>query len=264
MIRFTKMHGIGNDYIYVHTDACPITNPHEAAIAWSRYHTGIGSDGLVLLSRSEVADFRMRIFNADGSEARMCGNATRCIGKYVYERGLTTKTTLTLETLSGIKTLRLHIEGGVVHSVTVDMGIPEYLGRIELQVAGRTVMVDKVDMGNPHAVVLLSEDEQVDFETLGPAIEHHPHWADGVNVEFVRVRSRREIDMRVWERGSGETMACGTGACASVVATIQNCLTARDVTVHLRGGDLHIQMTDYGHVEMTGPAAFVFDGEINL
>lgn len=260
-LHFTKMHGLGNDYIYVDARAHVPHDLPELARRISDRHTGVGSDGLVLITQSEVADFGMRILNADGSEAQMCGNASRCVGKYVYEKGLTDKTNITLETLAGIKILHLHVVDGVVDSVMVDMGIPQYNGRAELRIAGHSVLVDKVDMGNPHAVLLLQEGEQPDVTGLGPQIEKHPHFAEGVNVEFVHVLSRREIDMRVWERGSGETMACGTGACASVLATIQNCLTARDVTVHLCGGDMQVVMTDYGHIEMTGPAAFVCEGE---
>ena len=263
-LHFTKMHGLANDYIYVDARDIPHQPWPELARRLSRRHTGIGADGLVLITRSEVADFGMRIFNADGSEAQMCGNASRCIGKYVYEHGLTDKTTVHLDTKAGVRELRLHVVDGRVESVTVDMGIPEYMGRAEIPVGGRGIPIDKVSMGNPHAVCFFASPDNMPVRTLGPQIATHPHFVEGTNVELVYVKNRRELLMRVWERGSGETLACGTGACAAAVAAIQRGVCSRDVTVHLPGGDLQIRLTDYGHVEMTGGATEVFTGELRL
>ena len=262
-IRFTKMHGAGNDYIYVDTTQYPIAHPSEAAIQWSDRHKGIGSDGLVLIGKSPVAeaDFSMRIFNADGSEAMMCGNASRCIGKYLYERGLTTKTRIQLLTLSGIKTLNLLVTGGKVQSVTVDMGQPvledERFFRPSLGIKEGVF----VSMGNPHYVIFT---EDVDSVTeKGKAMEHHPAFPQRCNIEFAHVMEDGSIRTRVWERGSGITQACGTGACATAVAA---CLTHRaghESDIVMDGGTLHIEWCETdNHVYMTGPAAFVFDGEI--
>lgn len=274
MIHFTKMHGLGNDYIYVNTDEYPIENPEEAAIRWSRYHTGIGSDGLVLISRSEVADFKMRIFNADGSEAMMCGNASRCIGKYVYEKGLTDKTEVTLETLSGIKTLRLQTspqsplpsERGIVESVTVNMGGYSH-EPIEVQGYFGTF----VNVGNPHVVIFVDDITQVDVAKDGYAIEHDKLFPDRTNVEFVERLDEGVLRMRVWERGSGITQACGTGACATAVAaTILMNGVNGDASLNGVNGEWHIVMdggaldieVKEGQILMTGPAAFVFEGEV--
>lgn len=269
MIHFTKMHGLGNDYIYVNTDECPIANPQEAAIAWSRYHTGIGSDGLVLISRSDVADFKMRIFNADGSEAMMCGNASRCIGKYVYERGLTSKTELTLETLSGIKTLSLHLSplnsqpstfnsqpSTIVESVTVGMGSYKH-EPIEVQGYFGTY----VNVGNPHVVIFVDNIDEVDVAKDGYAIEHDELFPDRTNVEFVQRLSEGVLRMRVWERGSGITQACGTGACATAVAAYITGESDHQSHVIMDGGALDIELKD-GQIFMTGPATFVFEGTI--
>ena len=273
-IRFTKMHGLGNDYIYI----CMVTrqvgadeqqvpeNTDWSALAcrWSDRHTGIGGDGIVLILPSKTCDFRMRIFNADGSEAQMCGNASRCIARYVYERGLTAKTDITLETLSGIKTIHLTLDGNKVQSVQVDMGKPQSISDLHLSVHGQTIDLTAVNMGNPHAVLFYDTLDGAPVELLGPMIECAPPFPERTNVEFAAVRNRQEIDMRVWERGSGETMACGTGACATAVAAIHRGLTDREVTVHLRGGDLQIALNEQGHVLMTGTADFVFDGETEL
>ena len=268
-IRFTKMQGIGNDYIYVDITRHPIANPAEAAIAWSLPHTGIGADGLVLIGSSQVADFSMRIFNADGSEARMCGNASRCVGKYVFEKGLTRKTDLTLETLSGIKHLHLHTRTNhgqvTVEQVTVDMGAPVLLHeQLALESNGKRFTGTAVDMGNPHFVVFVDDLSTIDLTEDGRALEHHPAFPDRSNIEFVRIANRHEAEMRVWERGSGITQACGTGACASLAAAFHAGLTDREATIHMPGGDLTIHLDEAtGHVLMTGEAVTVFEGEIS-
>lgn len=266
-IEFTKMEGAGNDYIYVDAARFPLSRPEELAVAWSRPHTGIGSDGLVLICPSDVADFRMRIFNADGSEAMMCGNASRCIGKYVYEHGLTTKTELTLETLSGIKRIYLHPEGGIVRDVTVDMGCPEVAG---CWTGDEAVVTPKgryegtvVSMGNPHFVIFTPDLAAVDLTSEGALIERHERFPDRTNVEFAQVMPDDRIRMRVWERGSGITMACGTGACATAVAAIEAGRCGRHVVVKMDGGDLEIEWRADGHVYMTGEARTVFEGRIN-
>ena len=260
-MKFTKMQGIGNDYIYVNCMEQPLENPEDWAVRLSRPHFGVGSDGLVLILPSEKADFRMRMFNADGSEGKMCGNASRCIGKYVYERGLTGKTDLTLETLSGMKYLHLTVEAGRVTSVSVDMGAPAVKAvGAQLTAGGETYRYTDVSVGNPHCVIFCRGIDDMDIETPGRQIEVHENFPDRTNVEFVEIIDRNHIKMRVWERGSGETLACGTGACASVTAAVENGLCDRDVTVQLRGGPLQIHYD--GRLLMTGPAAFVFDGEI--
>lgn len=264
MIKFTKMHGAGNDYIYVYTPEYPIDKPEEAAIKWSARHTGIGSDGLVLIGPSEVADFSMRIFNADGSEAMMCGNASRCIGKYVYEKGLTKKQNVTLETLSGIKELELAVKGGKVSEVTVNMGSPK-VGDVALDVAagGKRFRGTVVSMGNPHLVIFVDDMEAVDLPRIGPLIENNPLFPDRTNVEFVRQLAPDEVRMRVWERGSGITMACGTGACATAVAAAATGRAGRLLKVNMDGGPLTIRWDEAsGNVFMTGGAAIVFEGEI--
>ncbi|MDR1555546.1 MAG: diaminopimelate epimerase [Tannerellaceae bacterium] len=266
LVSFTKMHGAGNDYIYVNTDTYPLDNPEELAVRWSAPHTGIGADGLVLISRSEVADFRMRIFNADGSEAKMCGNASRCIGKYVYENKLTDKTSLTLETLSGIKELQLAVQDGIVTEVTVDMGIPTvehdilHLG-IE---SGLCFSGSNISVGNPHLVICTKNINEINIPLVGPELENHRFFLpDRINVEFAQVLSPTEIRMRVWERGSGITMACGTGACATAVACNVLKKTERKVKVHMDGGTLTIHWDEAsGKVFMTGDAVRVFEGII--
>lgn len=264
MIAFTKMHGAGNDYIYVDTMQYPINDPERLAIEWSKPHTGIGSDGLVLICPSKVADFKMRIFNADGSEAKMCGNASRCIGKYVYENGLTTSTKITLETLSGIKVLNLLVEDNWVKEVTVDMGSPVLGGTACLDLGNKgTVEGVIVSMGNPHFVIFVEDVEKMDIATIGPQIENHPMFPDRTNVEFVQVLSNHEVRMRVWERGSGITMACGTGACATAVACALKNKTMGKITVKMDGGDLDILWEqDSNTIFMTGKAAKVFTGYI--
>ncbi len=265
-IRFTKMQGAGNDYIYVNTMEYPVDEPEKLAIEWSRPHTGIGSDGLVLIGASDQGDFRMRIFNADGSEAMMCGNASRCIGKYLYEKGLTDKTTITLETLSGIKILKLHPdEAGQVNSVTVDMGKPMDIRRVDLGAEGGFASGIAVSMGNPHLVILVKDVMQVDLPVVGPILEHHPLFPNRVNVEFAQIKDRSNIRMRVWERGSGITQACGTGACATAVAAAFSGQCDRDTCIEMDGGKLRIEWEEAsGTVQMTGPAVTVFEGEIEL
>ncbi len=275
-LKFTKMHGIGNDYVYIDcTASCP-DNLEDLARRMSDRHTGIGGDGLVLILPSEIADFKMRIFNADGSEARMCGNASRCIGKYVYDRGLTDRENITLETLSGVKYLSLALgNDGKVESVTVDMGEPEFIPELIPVLADRNLAIpaeadggemmeiNAVSTGNPHGVVFVDDLDAFGDRVLtaGPALENHPMWPDRANIEFTQVISPSEIKMRVWERGSGETMACGTGACATAVAAAVTGRAGREVTVHLRGGDLKIRWDEASNrVFMTGPATIVFDG----
>ena len=266
-IRFTKMHGCGNDYIYVNMMENDIADPQAASIAWSDRHKGIGSDGLVLIGKSPLpeADFSMRIFNADGSEAMMCGNASRCIGKYLYERGLTEKKEIRLLTLSGIKTLKLHIADGIVERVTVDMLEPIFQDE-SLFVGSRGINMGKgtfVSMGNPHYVIFTDDVDQVG-ET-GRILEQHPAFPQRCNIEFARIENDGTIRTRVWERGSGITQACGTGACATAVAAALTGKAGRQSTIVMDGGALTIEwrQTD-NHVYMTGPATFVFDGEIEL
>ena len=274
-MKFTKMHGLGNDYVYVNCFEEQVENPAETARLVSDRHTGIGSDGLILICPSEIADFQMVMYNADGSRAQMCGNGIRCVGRYVHDRGLTDKTTLTVETLGGIKTLQLHLEDGKAVSVTVDMGEPvleparipvlaagDRAVNLPLEAAGQTWQVTCVSMGNPHAVVFVDDPAALPLEQLGPQFENHPLFPERINTEFVRVDGPEELTMRVWERGAGETQACGTGACASAAAAVLtgNCKPA--VTVHLPGGDLKIHWNrQNNHIFMTGPATFVFDGE---
>jgi len=273
-MKFSKMEGCGNDYIYVNCFEEEIIEPEELAIAMSERHFGVGADGLVLIMPSDEADFRMRMFNADGSEGEMCGNATRCVGKYVYDRGLTQKTMVSLSTLAGIKYLELHLVDGVVDTVTVDMGEPILeAARIPVEsqkypVIGEMVtLVDStfpftcVSMGNPHAVTYVAETDTFDVEKYGKVSENHPIFPQRVNTEFVQVVDKNQLKMRVWERGSGETWACGTGACATVVATALNGLSDREADVILLGGTLHIYWDEEtNHVFMTGPARFSFDG----
>lgn len=274
-VRFTKMHGAGNDYIYIDATRETPENLPELSRRMSDPHFGIGSDGLVAVMPSDIADFRMRMFNSDGSEAEMCGNASRCIAKFVYEKGLTDKETLTLETLAGIKVLHLHVRDDIVASVTVDMGAPvleptsvPVLSRDpklrlaeEETVDGRTYRITGVSMGNPHGVIFVDEIDDDLVLRQGPLLEVAPIFPAKANIEFAEVLDRSTIRMRVWERGTGETLACGTGACATAVAAVLNGLTDREVDVRLRGGTLHIRWDEEsGHVFMTGPAAFICDG----
>ena len=285
-MKFTKMHGCGNDYIYVDCTKEPLEDPNGVSVKVSDRHFGIGSDGLICICSSDTADFRMAMYNADGSEGNMCGNGIRCVAKYVYDNKMTDKTTITVETLSGIKTLKLFVENGKVEKVTVNMGTPELIPEkvpvIIPDFAGEivkeqpiTIAVDgteetrkftAVSMGNPHAVIRMEEDVRgMDLEKIGPQYENHVYFPDRINTEFIRILNKNEIDMRVWERGSGETLACGTGACASVVACAVNGWTDSRVTVHLLGGDLEINYDlRENTVYMTGPAATVCTGEIDI
>lgn len=277
-IRFTKMHGIGNDYVYIDCTKGSPSNLSDLSIFMSDRHKGIGSDGIILICPSEIADFKMRIFNADGSEAKMCGNGSRCVGKYVYDFGLTDKLQLTLETLSGVKYLTLHPgESGKIESVTVDMGAPclepasipviaANNKQIPVTINGKDFSLTAVSMGNPHGVIFVDNLDNVDIHGIGSQLEVHPMWPDRANIEFAQVINSQEIRMRVWERGSGETMACGTGACATAVAAkLLGLAQKENVTIHLLGGDLSItQNPENGHVMMTGPATTVFTGEIEI
>ena len=264
-VEFTKMQGAGNDYIYVDASRYVLEDPSHCSQVWSKPHTGIGSDGLVLIGPSAVADFSMRIFNADGSEARMCGNASRCIGKYVYEKGLTDKTELTLETKSGIKKLQLHVEEGKVSSVTVDMGIPSDVQHIDLtHLFPQLKEAVFVNMGNPHVVVFVDDVMSVDLPVVGPQLEQKAWKSGRVNVEFVQQRNDNYLRMRVWERGSGITLACGTGACATFAASLYVRRCGHAVDVEMDGGLLHLSQTDDNHVLMTGPAVTVFEGVIEV
>ena len=267
-IKFTKMHGCGNDYIYVNMMEQDVPNPQQAAIAWSDRYKGIGSDGLVLINQSPIpeADFTMRIFNADGSEAMMCGNASRCIGKYLYERGLTTQKQIRLLTKSGIKTLNLHVNDGVVESVTVDMGEPVLEDERQFNPAyakGLSKTALFVSMGNPHYVIFTDNVDQVG-ET-GRALECHPAFPQRCNIEFAHIESDGSIRTRVWERGSGITQACGTGACATTVAACLSGRAGRQSQIVMDGGTLSIEWRESdNHVYMTGPATFVFEGEVEI
>ena len=261
-MKFTKMQGLGNDYVYmdcIHQDPGDLNK----LAAWvSERHFGVGSDGLICICPSDWADFRMRMFNADGTEGEMCGNGIRCLGKFVYDKGLTDKTELVIETLGGERKLSLSVENGEVSSVTVDMGVPVIDPVQKLTVKGVEYAGTPVSMGNPHFVVEVADPMALDLPDIGPAFEYFSYFPNRTNTEFVRPLAGDEAQMRVWERGSGETMACGTGACATVVALSAAGKLAREATVHLLGGDLHIRWDEKsGHVFMTGPAVTVFDGE---
>lgn len=273
-MKFTKMEGCGNDYVYINCLEEKLENPSDLAKKMSERHFGIGSDGLVLILPSEKADFRMRMFNADGSESEMCGNAVRCIGKYVFEKGLTQKIKLSIETLAGIKYLELHLKEDVVDSVTVDMGEPVFepeqvpvlsnmnpvIGK-QLYIVDETFLFTCISMGNPHAVTFIDNVDKFDIKKYGPMIESHEHFPKKTNVEFVQVIDRKHLKMRVWERGTGETWACGTGTCATVVATVLNGLCERETDVKLLGGILHIKWdSQNNHIYMTGPARYSFEG----
>ena len=278
-ISFTKMHGCGNDYIYVDMFKTPAFDFEKAAIALSDRHFGIGGDGIILVCPSDKADAKMRIFNADGSEGMMCGNGIRCVGKYVYDSGIARKEVLTIDSLSGVKTLHMTIENGKAAAARVDMGpaileparIPvnlpgERAVAVPVEVAGKEYKITCVSMGNPHAVIFIDHDPmELDLPKIGPDFEHHPLFPQRVNTEFVRVLDDHTLQMRVWERGSGETWACGTGTCASAVAAVLNgyCKKGEDILVHLRGGDLTIRYTDET-VYMTGPATTAFTGSVEL
>jgi diaminopimelate epimerase len=290
-MKFTKMHGAGNDYIYVDCTNFELDNPSELAVRLSDRHFGIGGDGLILIKKSEKADFFMEMYNADGSQGKMCGNGIRCVGKYVYDNGLTDKTEITIDTLSGVKTLELKrgADGKVV-SAKVDMGAPvlrasqipvdvekleSYAGTCDepvifapIEVGGDVYMVTCVSMGNPHAVIYLNKNVDMaafKIEEIGPLFENHPAFPERVNTEFIQVADRENLNMRVWERGSGETLACGTGTCASLVASVLNGLCDETVTVHLLGGDVRVTWDRLvNRVYLEGPAATVFTGEVEI
>ncbi|MBO5303705.1 MAG: diaminopimelate epimerase [Lachnospiraceae bacterium] len=276
-MKFTKMHGIGNDYVYVNGFEEKIANPSEMAIRVSDRHFGIGSDGLIIINPSDVADFEMEMYNADGSRGEMCGNGIRCVAKYVFDKGLTDKTSISVETLGGIKYLDLTIEDGKAVQIKVNMGAPEFVAEkvpviadtkevidTPFTVAGREYKINCISMGNPHCVTFVEEDvREMDLPTIGKVFENHKIFPNKVNTEFVNVIDRKTLRMRVWERGSGETLACGTGACAVAVAAILNGLAEEEVTVQLLGGDLKIRWDRTENlVYMTGPATIVFDGEL--
>ena len=277
-MKFTKMHGIGNDYVYVNCFEESVKNPAEVSKFVSDRHFGIGSDGLILISPSAIADFRMNIYNADGSQAEMCGNGIRCVAKYVYDYGLTDKTEISVETLAGIKYLRLQVENGKVASVEVNMGAPilepkeipvaveeSPVVNVPVEVKGKIYHMTCVSTGNPHAIIFMNNVKDLDIAAIGPYFENHTVFPKRTNTEFVEVLDRNTVNMRVWERGSDETLACGTGACATTVACILNDKTENEVTVHLLGGDLKIRWDrEANQVYMTGPATVVFDGEITL
>lgn len=277
-MKFTKMHGIGNDYVYVNCFTETVEDPEKIAKFVSDRHFGIGSDGLILIRPSETADFEMDMYNSDGSRGAMCGNGIRCVAKYVYDYGLTDKTSIRVSTRSGIKQLELTVEDGKVSQVKVDMGAPileasripvrsgqERVISQPITVQGREFEMTCVSMGNPHCVVPVKDVDGLDLEKIGPCFEHHTCFPDRVNTEFIRVIDRNTVQMRVWERGAGETWACGTGACAVAVACILNGWTEEEVLVKLRGGDLKIHWDKKKNtVFMTGPATVVFDGEINI
>ena len=274
-MRFTKMHGIGNDYIYINCFEERVEDPGALSVRMSRPHFGVGSDGVILICPSDVADFAMRMYNSDGSESEMCGNGIRCLGRYVYERGLTKKTSFTVMTGGGLKQLELKVSGGKVQSVRVDMGSPvltpelipttltgEMVMGAALHVGGASYKVHCVSMGNPHCVVFVKDPDTVDLPELGPLFEHHEAFPRRTNTEFVQVISRSHLRMRVWERGAGETLACGTGACASLVAAVLTGQADRKVTMDLLGGSLELEWSpEDNHVYQEGPATFVYDGE---
>ena len=297
-MKFTKMHGIGNDYIYVNCFEEKVENPSELSVKLSDRHFGIGADGLILIKPSKIADFCMEMYNADGSQAEMCGNGIRCVGKYVYDYGLTDKESISVETLAGIKYLDFTIENGKVSLITVNMGSPELIpSKIPVNVSALTTdnkyteeaddkkmenneltqVVDKplvvngeeykvtcVSMGNPHCVVFVDGTASFPLEEIGPKFESHELFPNRVNTEFIQILNRNEVNMRVWERGTGETLACGTGACASTVAGVLNGLTDEEITLHLLGGDLKVRWDrEENVVYMTGPAKVVFDGVID-
>jgi diaminopimelate epimerase len=262
-MKFTKMHGLGNDYVYVDCIHQALDDLPKLAKRVSDRHFGVGADGLICICPSQRADFRMRMFNADGSEGEMCGNGIRCVGKFVYDKGLTDQTRLVIETLAGDKTLELTVENGRVTRVTVDMGVPVVEPPITITVREKDYTAIPASMGNPHSVVQVEEPAALDLRDIGPSFETWPYFPERTNTEFVRILAHDELELRVWERGSGETMACGTGACASVAAMASQGLLDREATVHLLGGDLLIRWEEEsGHVFMTGPAVTVFDGEL--
>lgn len=277
-MEFTKMQGCGNDYVYVNGFENKIDNPNKLSEIVSDRHFGIGSDGLIVINPSEKADFKMSMYNADGSEGKMCGNGIRCVAKYVYDNKMTDKTTIAVETLSGIKTLELNVKNDKVETVKVNMGTPILLPKDVPVVSDKDKVVDEpividdkeyritcVSMGNPHAITFIENTDDLEIETIGPKFENNPIFPDRVNTEFIQVLDRNTVKMRVWERGSGETFACGTGACATVVACVLNGLTDNKVTVKLLGGDLFIEYNrEENTVYMTGPAKVSFTGKIEV
>lgn len=276
MIKFTKMHGLGNDYVYMNAIHQHIEDESTLAQFVSNRNFGIGSDGLILICKSEKADFKMRMFNSDGSEAEMCGNGIRCVGKFVYDKGLTQKTEVTIETLAGIKTVQLNVKNGKVETVKVDMGEPilepkeipviseeKPVKNLKLKAEDKEFVFTCVSMGNPHAITIVDNTKEFDVEKYGKVLEVNKAFPNKTNVEFIEIVDKNNIKMRVWERGAGETLACGTGACASVVACVLNNLTERNVNVELLGGKLEIEWNkNDNHVYMTGPAVTVFEGEL--
>ena len=274
-VKFTKMHGIGNDYVYINCFSEQVENPSELAIKMSPRRFSVGADGVILICPSEVADAKMRMFNLDGSEGKMCGNGIRCVGKFVYDNNIAHKDVIKIETLSGIKTLYITEKDGFADSITVDMGVAELdpakipaiadcktIIDTAIMVDGSNYNITAVSMGNPHAVTFCDEIDGLDLEKIGPGFEHHEMFPEQVNTEFIRVIDEKTLQMRVWERGSGETFACGTGACAAAVAAVVNgyCKQNTEITVHLVGGDLFINYKDDGTVFMRGGATKVFDG----
>ena len=278
MIKFTKMQGLGNDYVYMDAIHQKIENESSLAQFVSNRHFGIGSDGLILICKSDIADFKMRMFNSDGSEAEMCGNGIRCVGKFVYDKGLTDKTTVTIETLAGIKTLELNTKDGKVETVKVDMGEPilnpkeipvisdeEPVKNLMLEAEGRKFKFTCVSMGNPHAITEVEDTEKFDVEKYGKVLEVDKAFPNKTNVEFIQIVDKNHVKMRVWERGAGETLACGTGACATAVACYLNGKTDRNVEVELLGGKLYIEWNEENnHIYMTGPAVTVFEGVLEI
>lgn len=280
IMNFTKMHGCGNDYVYVDCTTQDLPNASDIAIKVSDRHFGIGSDGLILIKSSDKADFFMEMYNLDGSRGQMCGNGMRCVGKYVYDHGLTDKTHITVDTLAGIKYLDLNVENGKVASVRVNMGSPileakkipvvveqatEAVINEPITVDGITYSMTCVSMGNPHAIIYVDDTDSLELEKIGPGFEHHPKFPERTNTEFIQVLDRKHLKMRVWERGSGETLACGTGACASLVASVLNDVSDTKATIHLLGGDLQIEWNrEENIVYMEGPATTVFEGTIEI
>ncbi len=288
MLEFTKMQGIGNDYVYIDCTKKELENPEKISQIVSDRHFGIGSDGLILILNSKIADFKMEIYNADGSQAEMCGNGIRCVAKFVYDKGLTDKTKIKIETLAGIKELELNVENGKVKTVKVDMGepileaekIPVYIDEkmkaegitptsviknLKLEAYNQNFIFTCVSMGNPHAITFIDDVEKFDVKKFGSVFEVAKAFPKKSNIEFVEIIDKENINMRVWERGSGETMACGTGSCASVVACILNNKTSNKVKVHLLGGELYIEWNkENNHIYMTGPAEIVFEGKIDI
>lgn len=276
MIKFTKMHGLGNDYVYIDSINQTIENESSLAKFVSNRHFGIGSDGLILICKSDIADFQMRMFNSDGSEAEMCGNGIRCVGKFVYDKGLTDKTTVKIETLAGIKTLVLNTKDGKVETARVDMGEPileaekipviskeQPVKNLELEAENKKFKFTCVSMGNPHAITIVENTKEFDVEKYGKILEVDKAFPKKANIEFAQIIDKENIKIRVWERGAGETLACGTGACATAVACNLNGLTGRKVNIELLGGTLNIEWNEKdNHVYMTGPAVTVFDGEL--